>query len=165
MTEIAPKKIADSAVILSELILPAQTNFIGNAHGGELLKLMDSAAGVCAVKHSRSIVVTAGVDDVTFHAPVFLGNLVICHAHITCVSSRSMEIAVSVDAEDIIQSTRQCCLTAYFTLVAIDHTTMKPKTIPQLDLQDDAERREFAAGQLRMEERKKNPKVCWLPLY
>lgn len=91
--------------------------------------------------------------------------MVICHAHITCVSNRSMEIAVSVDAEDMIQGTRQCCLTAYFILVALDHTTMTPKPIPQLDLQNEADRQEFAAGQLRMQERKKTPRVCWLPLY
>ncbi|PKN51769.1 MAG: acyl-CoA thioesterase [Deltaproteobacteria bacterium HGW-Deltaproteobacteria-13] len=165
MTELAPKTIAESAVILSEIILPAHTNAVGNAHGGELLKIMDSAAGACAVKHSRSIVVTAGVDNVTFHAPVFLGNLAICHAHLTFVSNRSMEIAVNIDAEDMLQGTRKCCLTAYFILVALDEKTMSPKPIAQLDLQNDAERREFAAGQLRMEERKKIPRVCWLPLY
>ncbi|MGP8153821.1 MAG: acyl-CoA thioesterase [Smithella sp.] len=165
MTELAPKTIAESAVILSEIILPAHTNALGNAHGGELLKIMDSAAGACAVKYSRSIVVTAGVDNVNFYAPVFLGNLVICHAHLTCVSNRSMEIAVNIDAEDMLQGTRQCCMTAYFILVALDQTTMTPKPIPQLDLQNEAERQEFAAGQLRMQERKKNPRVCWLPLY
>lgn len=72
MTELVPKTIAESVVVLSEIILPAQTNAVGNAHGGELLKIMDSAAGACAVKHSRSITVTAGVDNVNFHAPVFL---------------------------------------------------------------------------------------------
>ncbi len=159
------KTIAESAVSLSQIILPAQTNPAGTAHGGELLKMMDNTAGACATKHSRAIVVTAGIDNITFHAPVFMGNLTICSANLTFVSNRSMEIAVSIEAEDLMSGNRQCCMTAYFIFVALDEITMTPIAIPQLQLVNAAEKMEFEAGRQRMQERKESPKVCWLPLY
>ncbi len=159
------KTIRESVTTLSQIILPAQTNPAGTAHGGELLKMMDNAAGACATKHSRSIVVTAGIDNITFHSPVFMGNLAVCQAYITYVSERAMEIAVNIEAEDLIQGTKQCCMTAYFIFVALDQATMSPKSIPQLNLLDEAEKQEFEAGKARMKERKESPRVCWLPLY
>lgn len=159
------KTIAESVVSLSQIILPAQTNPAGTAHGGELLKMMDNAAGACATKHSRAIVVTAGIDNINFHAPVFMGNLVICNANLTYVSNRSMEIAVSIEAEDLMNGNRQCCMTAYFIFVALDEKTMNPKVVPQLELVNTVEKMEFEAGRQRMQERKESPRVCWLPLY
>jgi len=163
--DLGTKTIQESATVLSQIILPSQTNPAGTAHGGELLKMMDNTAGACATKHSRSIVVTAGIDNITFHAPVFMGNLTICHAYLTYVSNRTMEIAVSIEAEDLLQGTKQCCMTAYFIFVALDQETMTPKAIPQLELLNEVERQEFEAGKARMEERKATPRVCWLPLY
>lgn len=160
--ELEPKTIAESATSLSQIILPGQTNPAGTAHGGELLKMMDNCAGACATKHSRSIVVTAGIDNISFHHPVFMGNLVTCSANLTYVSNSSMEIAVSLYAEDLLQGTKECCLTAFFTFVALDEN-MRPKRIPQLLLQNDVEKAEFELGKQRVAERKANPQVCWLP--
>ena len=158
------KTIADSAVKLSQIILPAQANPAGTAHGGELLKMMDNCAGACATRHSRAIVVTAGIDSINFHAPVMVGNLVTCSAHLTYVSNRSMEIAVTIDAEDLMEGTKQCCMTAYFIFVALDEN-MQPKQLEPLVIQNQAERIEYEAGQDRMAARKESPRVCWLPLY
>lgn len=97
------RTIAESATILSQIILPSQTNLAGTVHGGELMKMMDNCAGACATKHARSIVVTAAIDNISFHAPVFVGNVATCHAYLTYVSNSSMEIAVSIDAEDLMQ--------------------------------------------------------------
>lgn len=163
--ELEAKTIRESVTTLSQIILPSQTNPAGTAHGGELLKMMDNAAGACATKHSRAIVVTAGIDNITFHSPVFMGNLATCQAYITYVSERTMEIAVNIEAEDLLQGTKSCCMTAYFIFVALDEKTMTPKTIPQLNLLDEAEKQEFEAGRARMKERKESPRVCWLPLY
>jgi len=162
--ELEPKTIAESATTLSQIILPGQTNPAGTAHGGELLKMMDNCAGACATKHSRAIVVTAGIDNINFHHPVFMGNLATCSAYITYVSNSSMEIAVSIYAEDLLQGTKECCMTAFFTFVALDEN-MRPKRIPQLILQNDLEKIEFEEGKKRVAERKANPQVCWLPLY
>ncbi len=163
--ELETKTILESVTTLSQIILPSQTNPAGTAHGGELLKMMDNTAGACATKHSRAIVVTAGIDNINFHAPVFMGNLAICKAYITYASERAMEIAVSIEAEDLLNGTKQCCMTAYFIFVALDQNTMTPKTIPALELLDEGERQEFEAGKARMQERKESPRVCWISPY
>ncbi|MGE5389449.1 MAG: acyl-CoA thioesterase [Deltaproteobacteria bacterium] len=158
------RTVAETATTLSQIILPSQTNPAGTAHGGELLKMMDNCAGACATKHSRAIVVTAGIDNINFHAPVFMGNLASCHANVTYVSNHSMEIAVSIDAEDLLQGTKQCCMTAYFTFVALGQD-MKPCLVPTLILENEVEKQEYEAGKVRVQQRKANPQVCWMPLY
>lgn len=158
------KTIAETATTLSQFILPSQANPIGTAHGGELLKMMDNCAAVCAMKHARSVSVTAGVDDVNFHAPVYVGNFATCNAHITYVSNRSMEVSVNIYAEDLLAGTKQCCMTAYFIFVALDEN-LQPKQVAAMILQNEAERKNFAEGKARMEERKKKPRVCWISLY
>lgn len=161
---LAPKKIADSSVRLSQLMLPSHTNPYGTAHGGEILKMMDNAAGACAMKHSRSVSVTAAIDDITFHEPVHMGNLVTCSAYLSYVSRRAMEVAVAVYAEDLMTGTERCCVTAYFAFVALNDK-LQPVEVPPLELVNELEREEFEAGRLRMQRRKESPKVCWLPLY
>ncbi|NLF44471.1 MAG: acyl-CoA thioesterase [Syntrophomonadaceae bacterium] len=158
------RTISESATSLSQIIMPSQTNPAGTAHGGELLKMMDNCAGAVATKHSRSIIVTAAIDGINFHAPVFMGNLANCSAHLTYVSNSSMEIAVSIDAEDMILGTRQCCITAYFTFVALGEN-MVPVKVPRLKLENAMEEEEYEAGRLRSISRKENPQVCWLSLY
>ncbi len=162
--ELEGRTVAETATTLSQIILPSQTNPAGTAHGGELLKMMDNCAGACATKHSRAIVVTAGIDNINFHAPVFMGNLASCHANVTYVSNRSMEIAVSIDAEDLLQGTKQCCMTAYFTFVALG-SDMKPTMVPPLILENEVEKQEYEDGKVRVQQRKANPQVCWMPLY
>lgn len=162
--ELEGKTISESATTLSQIILPSQTNPAGTAHGGELLKMMDNCAGACATKHSRSIVVTAGIDNINFHAPVFMGNLATCRANLTFVSNRAMEIAVSIDAEDLMQGTKECCMTAYFTFVALG-PDMKPVPVPPLLLENEMERMEFEEGKVRFQERRNNPQACWISLY
>ena len=162
--ETQEKTIAASATTLSQLILPSQANPAGNAHGGELLKMMDNCAYVCATKHSRANAVTAGIDNVSFHAPVFVGNQVTCKAHLSYVSKRSMEIAVSIDAEDLIAGTKQCSMTAFFIFVALDENAEAIQLAP-VDLQTDGERRSFEAGKARMAVRRETTKLCWMPLY
>jgi acyl-CoA hydrolase len=158
------KTITASATTLSQIILPSQTNPAGTAHGGELLKMMDNCAYACATKHARAIAVTAGIDTIHFHAPVYMGNQVTCKAHLTYVSNRSMEIAVSIHAEDLMEGTKQCCMTAYFIFVALDEN-MQPKQLDPIILQNETERQEFEAGRVRMAIRKETPKLCWIPLY
>lgn len=158
------KTISASATRLSQIILPSQTNPIGNAHGGELLKMMDNCAGACAAKHARCIAVTAGIDNVNFHAPVFMGNQATCTAHLTYVSKHSMEIAVNIETEDLMKGTKQCCMTAYFIFVALDEN-MQPKEVDPIILENEIERQEFEAGKARMNARKETPRVCWIPFY
>jgi acyl-CoA hydrolase len=159
-----PRTIAESATSLSQIILPSQSSQSGLALGGELLKMMDNTAYACAMKHSHAICVTAGIDTINFHAPVKMGHLVTCSANLSYVSNRSMEIAVNIDTEDLQAGSKQCCMTAYFIFVALDENK-QPLQLEPLTLTNEIERQEFEAGRLRMQARKENPKVCWLPLY
>lgn len=156
--------IQASATTLSQLILPSQGNPAGTAHGGELLKMMDDCAGVCAQKHVRTIVVTAGIDHVDFHAPIHIGDQAICRANISFASKHALEVAVSITSENLFTGDTECCMTAYFTFCAVDES-MHTKEIPPVVLETEEERKIFEEGKKRAEKRKQQPRVCWLPLY
>ena len=115
------KTIASSALEMSTVMQPNQANPAGNVHGGEIMKMMDNAAFVVAQRHARSNVVTARVDELIFHQPIFVGNLVTCHAYLTYVSRSSMEVIVKVEVENMYsESPGKCALTGYFTMVALN---------------------------------------------
>jgi acyl-CoA hydrolase len=86
-----------TAITMTQTMLPSQANYAGNVHGGEIMKLMDTAAGAAARRYARSNVVTARVDELQFLYPIFVGALVTCTATIAYVGSTSMEIVVTVD--------------------------------------------------------------------
>lgn len=146
------KAISESALTLNQVIFPKHTNPFGIAHGGEMLKLMDNAAGACAAKHCLAMVSTRGIYSVDFHAPIHLGSIVYCQAHLTYVSKHAMEIKVELFAENIRQNKRQSCITAYFVYVAVDEK-MQLLEVPPLLLKNDQEEREFKSGQERMQMR------------
>lgn len=157
------KTVKDSAVIMSIVMLPHQANVAGNVHGGEIMKMMDNAAYVVAHKHSRANVVTARVDELTFHQPIYVGNLVTCHAHLTFVGKSSLEVSVVVEVEDLYKEvSRKCALTALFTMVALN-AGGHPMTVPQLDLVSDKERVVFEEGQKRYELNRQKPRSCVIP--
>lgn len=157
------KTIGDSAVDISMVMLPHQANVAGNVHGGEIMKLMDNAAYVVAHRHARSNVVTARVDELTFHQPIYVGNLVNCHAHLSFVGKSSMEVSVVVEVEDLFKDApRKCALTALFTMVSLNaggHTC----AVPALELTTDAERVRFEEGKLRYEANRNKSKACTMP--
>lgn len=159
------KTVQDSAVVMSMVMLPHQANVAGNVHGGEIMKLMDNAAYVVAHRHARSNVVTARVDELTFHHPIMVGNLVVCHAYLTFVGKSSMEIAVVVEVEDLYKETsRICALTAYFTMVALN-AGGHPVRVPALHLSDEEEHIEFEEGKKRYEANRSREKKCFVPRY
>ena len=106
--------------ILAQLVLPMQANPAGNVHGGEIMKMMDSAAGVAAQKHAHTNVVTARV-----------GELVTCKAQVIYAGRSSMEVFVTVESEDLITGNKQIALTAFFTMVSLDENG-KPSPVPKL---------------------------------
>jgi len=159
------KLIKDSAVVMSLVMLPHQANVAGNVHGGEIMKLMDNAAYVVAHRHARSNVVTARVDELTFHHPILVGNLVICHAHLTFVGTSSMEVAVVVEVEDLYkESSRKCALTAYFTMVALN-AGGHPMKVPSLELVSEEEQILFEEGKERYKTNKGKVQACAVPRY
>src|SRR5689334_22137488 len=96
-----PKTVAQSQVTVSQLMLPEDANASGNVHGGAVLKLIDSAATVAAMRHCRQRVVTARLDEMSFLRPVYIGNLLTIRASVNAVGSPSMEAGVRAEAEDL----------------------------------------------------------------
>lgn len=142
------RTVEHSAIMLAEVMMPGHANPSGNVHGGETMKLMDTAAGVAAVRHSHANVVTARVEGVNFFSPIRVGNLVEVEARLTFVSRSTMEVRVSVVAEDMKREVKRHALTAYFVMVALDDQG-KPAEVPPLILVSDKEREMFDQGRQR----------------
>lgn len=129
------KTVAYSRTVMSKVMLPSEANSAGNVHGGEIMKLMDTAAYVTAVKHCRTNVVTARVDELEFYLPILVGQLVTCRTQLVFVGRSSMEIAVKIEVEDLkVDEPPRTALKAYFTMVALDENC-KPCEVPRLELQ------------------------------
>jgi len=126
------KKVSESKSIMTEMIMPNDTNPLGNLMGGNLLRWMDIIAGICAGKHSEAHVVTASVDHVSFQLPINLGDVITLEATVTRAFTTSLEIYVEVFAANVKGGNNRRCNHAYFTFVAIDEKTRKPVKIPKL---------------------------------
>jgi acyl-CoA hydrolase len=131
MKQMPEKKAADSLVVMTELVLPNDTNVFGNLMGGRLMYWMDIAAAISAGKHCNAPTVTASVDNISFEAPIKLGNAVHIEAKITRAFNSSMEIHLKVWGEDITQQYRYKSNEAYYTFVALD-PNRKPRPVPGL---------------------------------
>lgn len=142
-----------SSVYMAQVMLPDQANSSGNVHGGELMKLMDSAAGVVAVRHSSLNSVTAMVEEINFHHPVRIGELVLIHAQLTFASYSSMEILVNVETENLSTGKKIKALSAHFVMVALD-SNRKPKKVPPLSVCTEEEERLFNEGLMRYKSRR-----------
>lgn len=125
--EIEGRTVGHSETYLVQSMLPSQTNAAGNVHGGELMKLMDSAAGVCAARHCNLPVVTARADDLRFLIPVEAGDLAILQARLVFTGRTSMTVRVKVDIEKLMTGQRLHALTANFFMVA---KSREGKTLP-----------------------------------
>jgi acyl-CoA hydrolase len=159
--EFEGRTVGHSAVEMAQVMLPHQANRAGFVHGGELMKIMDTAAAVIAVGHSGSNVVTGSAEDIKFLSPVRVGDLVIVHGKITFTSRSSMEVQIQVEIKDLINEhveERLPALTAYFIMVALDPEG-KPSVVPSLILSTEEEERLFAEGQKRYRSRKKGQNI------
>lgn len=142
----------------SQITLPYQANGAGNVHGGEIMKLMDTAAGSLAMKYSKGNCVTARMDELDFMLPVFIGSLVTCTATIDYVGTTSMEIFVSVESENLISGNGpKKVVSAYFTLVAMG-SDGKPRKVPEYHPQTEAEIKRYDEAKARREQREERRK-------
>jgi len=153
MYDLTPRKVAYSKVVLSQVMLPEDTNPAGNVHGGTIMKIIDNAAYVVASRHARTNTVTASIDKIDFHNPVFLGDLLILKASINWVGRSSMEIGVRVEAEDLKTGEIRHTSSAYLTFVALDDSG-KPCPVPQLIIETEDEMRRNKEAQCRLKMRK-----------
>ena len=125
------KKASESLIIMTELVLPNDTNLFGNLMGGRLMYWMDIASALAGSKHCNGPVVTASVDNISFTNPIKLGNVVHIEAKVTRAFNTSMEIHMNVWGEDIMMQKRYKSNEAYYTFVSMD-VNGKPKPVPQL---------------------------------
>ncbi|HNR12781.1 MAG TPA: hotdog domain-containing protein [Thermodesulfobacteriota bacterium] len=147
------KTVSHSAVEMAHVMLPHHANPTGVVHGGELMKLMDNAAAVVAVRHSRCQVATASVDELRFVHPVQIGNVVIVKARMTFVSRAIMEVRVEVEAEDLASGKKVPAVDAYFVMIALN-AEGRPVSAPTLVLCTSEEEQIFQQAGLRYHARK-----------
>lgn len=157
---ISPKVSSISATTMSQMVLPFHANVAGNMHGGEVMKLMDSAAGVVATRHCLSNVVTASVTQLSFIEPIFVGDLVVCHAKLIYTGTTSMEVYVTVKAEDLEKGTIKNVSEGYFFMVALDRNG-RPRPVPPLKIENEEQQRLFDEAKERITQvkRAKNNKT------
>ncbi|MBE0617083.1 MAG: acyl-CoA thioesterase [Proteobacteria bacterium] len=146
------RSVDHSRMTLSQVILPSHTGPGGVwAHGGEVMKLMDTAAGLAALRHSHSPVVTLRVEGINFLKPIRVGNLIVVQAELTYVSQSTMEVRVTVTAEDILNERSFEAITAYFLFVAIGEDG-RSRPVPPLILRTSDEEQRYVEGRTRHEE-------------
>lgn len=154
----APKKISDSQITMTELVLPNHTNQLGNLLGGQLMHWIDICAALSAAKHNQRVCVTASVDRIDFHHPIRLGDAVTLTSTINRVFKTSMEVGVKVYAQNFRKGTKVHTNTAYLTFVSVDNDGKPVEGIEGIPETKDEKRRYDEALQRRenrLKDRKK----------
>jgi uncharacterized protein (TIGR00369 family) len=142
------KPVRASRVVLSQLMQPQHANLSGNVHGGWIMKLVDEAGALAAMRHAQSRVVTITIDQMQFHEPIRIGDLVTLESEVTYVGNTSMETRVSVKAENPTTGEGTHTNTAYLVYVALDKKD-KPKPVPRLIPETEVEKQRMAEGHQR----------------
>ena len=148
------KKVSESIVVMHELVLPNDTNILGNVLGGRVMHLIDICAAMSAYKHARSPVVTASIDHLNFLSPAKKGDILILKSSVNYVSTTSMEIGVRVESEDTLTGEVKHTASAHLTFVALGENK-KPKKIEKIEAITEIEENRYDAAKKRVENRKK----------
>lgn len=153
MNEPQGKTARESESVLSESMMPDQLNHHGNVFGGEILALVDKAGGVVARRHARSPVVTVMVDRVEFSEPVYANDYVEARGRLIYVGRSSMDVMVTVEAEQVETGVRRMTNRCFLTYVALDRLNGKPAAVPPLILETDEDRLLWEQARRRRERR------------
>jgi acyl-CoA hydrolase len=140
-------KASDTLAITTKIVLPNDTNTLGNLFGGQLLAWMDVIASVSAHRHSKRVVVTASVNNVSFQKPINHASIVTLEAKVSRAFNSSMEVFLDVFVEDAVTGQREKCNEAIYTFVAVDQNG-NPIQVPALIPETDEEKMRFE-GALR----------------
>jgi acyl-CoA hydrolase len=147
------KTVKNSQIEKIELVLPNDTNMLGYLLGGRLMHWMDIAAALAASRHCNNVAVTAAVDNMDFHQPIHLGNIVRLKASVNRAFNTSMEVGVRVEVEDIKTGNISHSHSAYLTFVSINDETKKPMKVPPIIPETEEEKRRFQQALQRREQR------------
>ncbi len=146
------KKVKDSSITTSIIMMPEDANPAGNVHGGIIMKHVDETAGIVAFRHSRNNSVTASIDSLIFHYPVFVGELLTLKASINMTAKSSMEIGVRIESENLLTGEVKHTASAYLTFVALDKAG-RPTQIPSLVFETAEEKQRNSQAQTRRKNR------------
>jgi uncharacterized protein (TIGR00369 family) len=152
VSERGPRSVSDSKVTLTQMMEVTDANVAGNVHGGVIMRLVDTAAALAAIKHSGGVALTVGIDEMTFLEPVQIGEVVVLRACVNDVGRTSMECGVRVEAEDPLTGVIRHVNSAYLVFVAVDGQG-RPRPVPPLIAQSGDERRRQREAKLRRERR------------
>jgi len=147
------RRASESASEMTQLVLPQHANVHGSVLGGTVMHWVDLVAAIVANRHSRRPVVTAAFDEMSFLAPIEVGQAAVLRARLTLVDRSSMEIRVDVQSEDMLTGERRKTGTAFVTYVALDPVTRRPTPVPPLVLETEEERAEHVHALERRRER------------
>jgi acyl-CoA hydrolase len=150
---LAPKRPSESRTELAELMMPQHANILGKVFGGTILAMLDKAAAAASIRHCGRVCVTAHFDQVTFHGPIEIGELVRIVGTVNATGRTSMEVGVQVFAMNMRTGESRPTNTCYVTMVAIDEQG-RPVPVPPLLVETDEERRLEVEAQARMAARK-----------
>lgn len=149
----AGKKVSESSIETSYLMMPQHANPAGKIYGGTILSMADAVAYMCAARHSTPNCVTVAVDQVDFREPIHIGEVVTFKASVNYVGRTSMEIGIRIEAEDLQTGDRRHTNSCYFTMVSVDKNS-KPVPAPPLILETPDQERRFQEGRIRREHAK-----------
>lgn len=149
----ATKTVSESRVVLAQHMGVSDSNLAGAVHGGSIMKLVDTAGGLAAMKFSGSPVVTAAIDELSFLEPVNLGDLVTVTASVNGVGDTSMEVGVKVETENVLTGEKRHTSTAYLLFVAVDVENKQPVRVPRLVTESPEERRRERQAKARRKAR------------
>jgi acyl-CoA hydrolase len=152
------KNTSESRTVMTDLVLPPDTNFHGTIFGGQVMSYIDKIASITAMRHCRSQVVTASFDSMDFLAPIKVGEAISLVAHITWTRRTSMEIFVKIQSENLLTGEKKLTGTSYLTFVALDDNG-KPKEVPAIIPETEEEIMQFKTAQERYENRKKRKQL------
>jgi acyl-CoA hydrolase len=148
------KTVKESRIVMARMMQPPDANAWGNVHGGTILRLVDEAGGVVALRHSRCRCVTVAMDSMIFKQPVYIGDLLTITAYLTWVGRTSMEVEARIEAEDMRTGLTRHAGTSYLVYVAIDDLG-HPVPVPRLLLETEEERERGRAAEERRAQRRR----------
>lgn len=152
MTTEAAQSARDSEIAVNQLMLPEHANGHGNVHGGVIMKMVDEAGAIVAMRHARRPCVTIAIDSMTFKQPVHVGQLMVCQARVTYVGRSSIEVQVNVHAENLLTREITHTNSAFLVYVALGPDG-KPTGVPPLLLETEEDARLAEAGRARQQRR------------
>src|SRR5205809_4190665 len=150
--DLTPKRAAESATEMVQVVLPNDANPLGFVLGGKVMHLIDIAGAIACHRHTRTLLVTAAVDDLQFLHPIKVGDLIILESRVTCAFTTSLEVQVDVFSEETLTGRRRLTSRAFLTFVAVDKDGGRVR-VPPLLVETDDERRTCEDAKARREQR------------